>query len=85
MLWFLANVLPHTDDQDIYFKYIESCIRLGNADEAKRVIIETTFYDPVKVKDYLMEMKLSDPRPLIHLCDKHGFIEELTRNLYNNK
>ena len=49
------------------------------------VIRETTNYDPVKVKDFLKEAKLPDPRPLIYLCDMHQFIDELTRYLYNNR
>jgi clathrin heavy chain len=85
LLYFLANVLPHTEDPDIYFKYIESCARLGNYREVERVIRETSNYDPEKVKDFLKEAKLPDPRPLIYLCDQHGFIEELTRYLYNHK
>lgn len=85
MLYYLASVLPHTDDPDIYFKYIEACARLGNYKEVERVIRETTYYDPVKVKDFLKEMKLPDPRPLIYLCDQHNFTEELTKYLYKNK
>jgi clathrin heavy chain len=85
LLIYLANVLPHTDDPDIYFKYIEACARLGNYKEVERVIRETSFYDPVKVKDFLKEMKLPNPTPLIYLCDMHNFIEELTRYLYKNK
>lgn len=69
LLYFLANVLPHTEDPDLYFKYIEACARLGNLKEVERVIRETTFYDPEKVKDFLKDMKLQDPRPLIYLCD----------------
>jgi clathrin heavy chain len=84
MLYFLANVLPHTEDPDIYFKYIEACSRVGNYREVERVIRETSNYDPVKVKDYLKEAKLPDPRPLIYVCDMHNFIDELTRYLYNN-
>jgi len=30
-------------------------------------------------------MKIQDPRPLIYLCDMHGFIEELTKYLHSNK
>jgi len=78
-------VLPHTDDPDIYFKYIESCARMGNFKEVERVVRETTFYDPVKVRDFLMDGKFSDPRPLIYLCNIHNFIEELTKYLYNTK
>jgi clathrin heavy chain len=69
LLIYLANVLPHTEDQEIYFKYIQACARLGNYKEIERVIRETNFYDAVKVKDFLKEMKLPDPRPLIYLCD----------------
>lgn len=32
-----------------------------------------------------MEGKFNDPRPLIYLCDMHGFIEDLTRYLYTTK
>lgn len=83
MLFYLANVLPKTDDPEIYFKYIQACARLQNYKEVERVIRETQNYDPVKVKDFLMEAKLPDPRPLIYLCDMHKFTEELTRYLYN--
>jgi len=41
-------------------------------------------YDPVKVKDFLKDMKLADPKPLIRLCDIHGYIDELTSYLYRN-
>jgi clathrin heavy chain len=81
----LCKVLPHTDDQEIYFKYIECCARLGNFKEVERVIKETTYYDPVRVRDFLKEGKFSDPRPLIYLCDMHGFIDDLTKYLYTTK
>jgi len=83
MLYYLANVLPHTEDPDIYFKYIVTCARLGNVKEVERVIRETSSYDPIKVKDFLMEAKLLDPRPLIYLCDIHKFIEEMTRYFHS--
>ena len=31
-----------------------------------------------------MEAKLADPRPLIHVCDRFDFIEEMTAYLYGN-
>ena len=85
LLFFLMNVLPHTQDHDIYFKYIECCARMGNFKEVERVIKETQNYDALKVRDFLMEGKFGDPRPLIYLCDMHGYIEDLTRYLYNTK
>lgn len=78
-------MLPHTDDPDIYFKYIESCARLGNFKEVERVIKETANYDPLKVRDFLMDGKFQDPRPLIYLCDKHNYTEDLSRYLFNTK
>lgn len=82
-MFYLANVLPKTEDPEIYFKYIQACARLQNFKEVERVIRETSNYEPVKVKEFLMEAKLPDPRPLIYLCDMHGFTEELTRYLFN--
>ena len=31
-----------------------------------------------------MDAKLADPRPLIHVCDRNDFVEELTAYLYSN-
>ena len=50
--------------------------------EVERVCRDSKVYDPEKVKDFLMEAKLQDPRPLIHVCDRHGFVPELTTYLY---
>ena len=37
-----------------------------------------------QVKKFLMDAKLPDPRPLIHVCDRHDFIEEMTGYLYKS-
>lgn len=50
----------------------------------ERVIREVSCYDPKKVKDFLKDQKL-DPKPLIILCDKHGYLDELTRYLHKNQ
>jgi len=85
LYYFLGHILPHTDDRDIYFKYITSAAKLGKVDEIEKVIRNSQNYDADKVKDFLMDAKLPDPRPLIYLCDTHGYQEELTRYLYKNK
>lgn len=87
MLYYLATVIPKTEDPEIYFKYIQACARLQNMKEVERVIRETSCYDPVKVKEFLMDAKppILDPRALIYLCDIHGFTDELTRYLFSNK
>ena len=34
--------------------------------------------------DLLLELKLTDPKPIIYLCDANQQYEQLTRYLYNN-
>lgn len=48
------------------------------------VIYYSTVYEPQEVKKFLMEAKLPDPRPLIHVCDRFDFVDELTAYLYSN-
>ena len=36
------------------------------------------------MRDFLLDAKLPDPRPLIHVCDRFGFTEELTSYLFSN-
>lgn len=85
LFFLLGNVLPQSEDPELYFKYIEAATKLNNFREVERVIKETDIYDANRVKEFLKEMKLPDPRPLIYLCDKHNFIPELTQYLYKNR
>ena len=50
--------------------------------EVERVCRDSSVYDPEQVKAFLLEANLPDPRPLIQVCDRHGFIDELTSFLY---
>jgi clathrin heavy chain len=50
----------------------------------ERVTRESNFYDPEKTKNFLMEAKLPDARPLINVCDRFGFVPDLTHYLYTN-
>ena len=84
LYYFLGQTLNTTEDPEIYFKYIEAATKIGEMAEVERVIRETKFYDPVKVKDFLKQFRLPDPRCLIYLCDIHGFVEELTQYLFKN-
>merc|ERR1719428_1046658 len=81
---FLGAILANSTDPEVHFKYIQSASRVGNTQEVERVCRESTHYDPVRVKDFLKEAKLPDPRPLIYVCDLHNFVEELSEYLYKN-
>ncbi|KAK4353841.1 hypothetical protein RND71_026035 [Anisodus tanguticus] len=56
----------------------------GQIKEVERVTRESNFYDPEKTKNFLMEAKLPDARPLINVCDRFGFVPDLTHYLYTN-
>ena len=53
--------------------------------EAERVCRDSTSYDPERVKNFLLEINLPEPRPLIHVCDRFDFVEDLTEHLYPDK
>ncbi|GAU36984.1 hypothetical protein TSUD_150200 [Trifolium subterraneum] len=71
-------------DSDIHFKYIEAAAKTGQIKEVERVTRESSFYDPEKTKNFLMEAKLPDARPLINVCDRFGFVPDLTHYLYTS-
>lgn len=73
-----------SEDPDIHFKYIEAAAKTGQIKEVERVTRESNFYDAEKAKNFLMEAKLPDARPLINVCDRFGFVPDLTHYLYTN-
>merc|ERR1740123_1202789 len=81
---FLGAILSSSTDPELHFQYIQAASRCGNMQEVERVCRESTCYDPIVVKDFLKDSKLPDPRPLIYVCDLHGFVPELTEYLYKN-
>ncbi|KAL2539951.1 Clathrin heavy chain 1 [Abeliophyllum distichum] len=65
-------------------QYIEAAAKTGQIKEVERVTRESNFYDPEKTKNFLMEAKLPDARPLINVCDRFGFVPDLTHYLYSS-
>ena len=53
--------------------------------QVERITRESQFYDAERTKMFLMEAKLQDARPLINVCDRHGFVHDLTIYLFNNQ
>ncbi|XP_061364496.1 clathrin heavy chain 1-like, partial [Gastrolobium bilobum] len=84
LYFFLGSYLSSSEDPDIHFKYIEAAAKTGQIKEVERVTRESIFYDPEKTKNFLMEAKLPDARPLINVCDRFGFVPDLTHYLYTN-
>ncbi|XP_042382606.1 clathrin heavy chain 1-like isoform X1 [Zingiber officinale] len=84
LYFFLGSYLSSSEDPDIHFKYIKAAAKTGQLKEVERVTRESNFYDPEKTKNFLMEVKLPDARPLINVCDRFGFVPDLTHYLYTN-
>ncbi|KAK8629636.1 hypothetical protein V6N13_078469 [Hibiscus sabdariffa] len=84
LYFFLGSYLSSSEDPDIHFKYIEAAAKTGQIKEVERVTRESNFYDAEKAKNFLMEAKLPDARPLINVCDRFGFVPDLTHYLYTN-
>ncbi|KAE9452889.1 hypothetical protein C3L33_15209, partial [Rhododendron williamsianum] len=64
--------------------YIKAATKAGQIEEVEHITRESNSYDPEKTKNFLMKAKLRDPRPLINVCDRFGFVPELAHYLYSN-
>eukprot|EP01048_Picozoa_sp_COSAG05_P002188 COSAG05_NODE_84_length_20716_cov_100.586312_2_plen_1571_part_00 len=84
LFFYLGSVLNSVVDPEVTFKYIEAATKCNQFKEVERVTRESQCYDPVKVKDFLKDSKLADPRPLINVCDKHGFVDDLVKFFHGN-
>ena len=84
LYYYLGAIVNLSKEPEVHFKYIEAAAKLGQFKEVERVCRDSTVYDADKVKQFLMDAKLADPRPLIHVCDRQDFIEEMTAYLYSN-
>jgi clathrin heavy chain len=84
LYYYLGAIVNFSEDAFVHFKYIQSSCMLGQFKEAERVCRDSNIYVPEEVKEYLKGAKLPDPRPLIHVCDRFDFVDELTEYLYLN-
>lgn len=84
IFYFLGSILAFSTDPEVHFKYIEAASKLNHVQEVERVCRESQYYDPIRVKDFLKQAKLPDPRPLIYVCDRHSYVSELAEYLYRH-
>lgn len=68
----------------MHFKYIQAACKTGQLKEVERICRESNCYDPERVKNFLKEAKLSDPLPLIIVCDRFNFVHDLVLYLHKN-
>lgn len=84
IFYYLGAIVNNSQVPVVHFKYIEAASKMQQLKEVERVCRDSTVYVPEDVKKFLMDAKLPDPRPLIHVCDRFDFVDELTAYLVNN-
>jgi len=84
MFFYLAGVVNTSEDKIVHNKYIEAAAKIGQFQAVQTMVKESKHYDPEKIRDFLKEAKLPDPMPLVIVCDRFDFVDDLTRYLYKN-
>jgi len=82
VFFYLGGIVNTSEDPVVHNKYIEAAAKTGQVKEVERVCKDSNFYEPEKIRDFLKEAKLPDQLPLIIVCDRFGFVDDLTRYLY---
>ena len=85
LFFYLQSIVGFSEDPEVHFKFIEAACKLGQYEEAQRVTRDSSVYDPERVKKFLMESRLRDPRPLINVCDRFGFVDEMVKYMVKNR
>ena len=84
LYFYLGSLVAFSTDPDIHFKYIEAASKTGNVAEVERLTRESDVYPPEATKQFLMDARLPDARPLINVCDRHGMVPDLTAFLWSS-
>lgn len=81
---YLGAIVNTSQDPEVIFKYIEAGCKTGQIKEVERICSENKHYNPEKVKNFFKDTKLTDPLPLITVCDRFDFIHDLVLYLHQN-
>ena len=85
LYYYLGSIVNLSEDPDVHFKYIEAATTFGQFTEVERICRESNFFNPEKVKNFLIEARLTEQLPLIIVCDRFNFVKDLVNYLYRNQ
>lgn len=85
LYYYLGSIVNLSEDPDVVFKYLEAATTMNQVTEVQRICRENNYYNPEKVKNFLIEAKLTDQLPLIIVCDRFNFVKDLVNYLYRNQ
>lgn len=79
LFYYLGSIVAFSDVPEVHNRFIRVAVELGQYNDADKVTRESTFYDPEKMKIFLTLARPKDPRPLINVCDRFGYVDELVK------
>ena len=85
LYYYLGSVVNVSEDPDVHFKYIEAATTMGQMNEVERICRDSNYYNPERVKNFLIEARLTEQLPLIIVCDRYNFVKDLVNYLYRNQ
>ncbi|KIV94317.1 hypothetical protein PV10_02093 [Exophiala mesophila] len=85
LYYYLGSIVNLSEDADVVFKYLEAAVTFQQFQEVERICRENNHYNPEKVKNFLIEARLSEQLPLIIVCDRFNFVKDLINYLYRNQ
>lgn len=77
LFYYLSAIVPLSDVPEVHNRFIKVAIELQQYHDADKVTRESNCYDPEMIKSFLKNAKPKDPRPLINVCDRFGYVDEL--------
>lgn len=84
LYYYLGAIVNQSQDPDVHFKYIQAACKTNQQKEVERMCQESNYFDPEKVKNFLKESNLQDMLPLIIVCDRFDFVQDLVLFLFKN-
>lgn len=85
LYYYLSAIIGLSDSAEVHNRFIEISVRLGQFPDADQVTRQSTHYDPERIKNFLKDFRPRDPRPLINVCDRFGYVDELVKYFVKNR
>ena len=82
LFYFLGSIVNFSQDPEIHFKYIEAACKTTKFKEVMKICKESKYYDPERVKNFLIEAELRNQMPLMEVCSRFNYIYDMVRYLY---
>lgn len=77
LYYYLSTIVASTSVPEVHNRFIQIAVELGQFNEAEQVTRESNYYDPELIKKFLKDSRPRDPRALINVCDRFGYVDEL--------